>query len=755
LQIIAFFSYCLDAVTSLSENLQLEYKATRFITDKNAWPPQQSKHFTTLAFIYHKNEYSQEDVITLATASHTGDIDGIMDTGVLEDNFLKGSKVTKNISEWLAVLKTTESSHPNTILIQGAPGMGKSFLLKHIAYLWANKILLTSSQLLFLIYLRNPAVQKISSINDLVDHFCNVNSGEVCVNYLHKTGGKNVTILLDGLDEFPEEMLLDDNCFITKLLEHRTLPACNVVVSSRPHASKHIRDNVKLRVDILGFSEEDRDSFIKQSLEGDDKSAERLLKYLHEHPTINSLCYVPFIMTVLLFLYKKGFKLFNSSAELYSQFVSFTIKHHLTRLKTSMQESKIDLNNLPSTCNDIITSLSKLSLEALSKGQLVFNLDEVKKACPGIDITCGINGFGLLQAVEYCSASHTSVSVNFIHFSIQEFLAAHCVANLPPDEEMKVLENHFWSKSHLNMFSLYVGLTKGQRSAFKQFLSDNGKEMGIAKKFLTEQTTCLYLYQCFYEAGDEEACRNIADAEVFSNRAIKMRGSLLPTDVTTLSLFLSSSYIKQWKTLVLLSCNIRDIGCRIFHHAIISHSTPIIIENINLSSNLLTSASARYISEIVIACKTKVLHLNGNNLQKTDALSNMLLKSSKIEELYIHGNKLHSSTAISLFRALKNGSQLKVLSLMYNAIEDEASDEMANALKVNKSLDTLWMNSNPLNEKAALKIVQALNSNSTLRVLILPIYSYEATKHIQKERNTINNNRKKNYNKIELDIDFQ
>ena len=688
------------------------YIATRFITDKKAWPPQQPKHFTTLVFIYHKNDYTHDDVITLATVTGKGHMDDVIASTAnspeeddSDDYFLKG-KVTKSIAEWLAVLETPESDQPNTVLIEGAPGMGKSFSLKHIAYLWASKKLLTSSQLLFLICLRIPAMQKLSTINDLVSQFCTEtapsNLSQICATYLDETGGKDVTILLDGLDELPQKILLDDHddFLITKLLERRVLPSSNIIISSRPHASKYIRDNVRLRVDILGFTEEDRKSFIKQSLKGQDKSAEKLLKHLNDHPLINNLCYVPFIINVLLFLYKQGRYLFNadsghSAAELYNQFVCSTIKSHLTKVKIDVEE--INLNNLPSACRNIVTNLSKLSLEALSKNKIVFSLDEVKQACPGIDTQDSINGFGLLQAVDYNNISHATVSINFIHFSIQEFMVAHYVANLPSNEEMKILKNHFLSKSHWNMFSLYVGHTKGQHSSFKKFLSEDGHKVGIAKKFLTDQAVCLYLYQCFYEAGDEEICRNIADAEVFSNKIIKLRGPMLSTDVTTLSLFLSSSYIKQWKILELLSCNIRDVGCRIFHHAIISQSTPV-IETINLSSNLLTSASARYISDIVVACKTKVLHLNGNNLQNANMLSTML-QNIAIEELYIHGNNLNTSTAISIFETLKGSSQLKTLSLMHNDIQDEASNEIASTLKVNKSLDALWLNSNPLSKK--------------------------------------------------------
>ena len=103
---------------------------------------------------------------------------------------------------------------------------------------------------------------------------------------------------------------------------------------------------------------------------------------------------------------------------------------------------------------------------------------------------------------------------------------------------------------------------------------------------------------------------------------------------------------------------------------------------------------------------------NGNNLQNADALSTML-QNTAIEELYIHGNNLNTSTAISIFKASEGSSQLKTLSLMHNNIQDEASDKIASTLQVNKSLDALWLNSNPLSEKAALKIVQALHSNNT------------------------------------------
>ena len=79
------------------------------------------------------------------------------------------------------------------------------------------------------------------------------------------------------------------------------------------------------------------------------------------------------------------------------------------------------------------------------------------------------------------------MTLNFIHFTIQEFLAAHYISHLPSNEERKVIEANFWNNIHFNMFSMYISLKKGQRSSFKQFLSGGNEAITIADKFLKDQ----------------------------------------------------------------------------------------------------------------------------------------------------------------------------------------------------------------------------------------------------------------------------
>ena len=84
-----------------------------------------------------------------------------------------------------------------------------------------------------------------------------------------------------------------------------------------------------------------------------------------------------------------------------------------------------DLTNLPDSCNKIIQQLSKFSLEAFNNNKLVFTFDEIKWVCPNIEaIPAAINGFGILKAVQHIGLTGKTMTLNFLHFTIQEFLAA-------------------------------------------------------------------------------------------------------------------------------------------------------------------------------------------------------------------------------------------------------------------------------------------------------------------------------------------
>ena len=174
------------------------------------------------------------------------------------------------------------------------------------------------------------------------------------------------------------------------------------MVSSCPHASTKLPYNVTCRIEILGFSEDENKHFVEQSLEKEPDKILVLNNYLKTHPVIASLCYVPFYMTVLLFLYIQENTLPTSSTELYNLFICPTICRHLSKCGITLEEDITDLNNLlnclPQSYKNVINKLSQFAYNTLDNSQLVFTNADIVRVCPEIcDTSRAINGFHLLQ----------------------------------------------------------------------------------------------------------------------------------------------------------------------------------------------------------------------------------------------------------------------------------------------------------------------------------------------------------------------
>ena len=317
-----------DAVSILSEMVSQCNVRERFNTDEETWPPDQPKNFTPLVLIHHQGQHSMKQATAVAQVIQTGNIDEItslasnrsvpkhhpkLDNHESLQEVLDSSTVTKELAEILAPLE--QSKDPQFILIEGAPGIGKSMLLKEIVYRWGNKQLLKNFRLVILLCLRDPTVQQIGSVSDLLQLFCEGNRRAIeiaaaCHDYLSENGGKDLVFLFDGFDELSVE--IRRTSLISKILNRQVLPECGIVISSRPYASVYLRERATIRVDILGFTEKEQNQFIQQALKEQPQSIKELTQYLEDHFILSSLCAVPFNMVVLLFLYKQGISLPNN-----------------------------------------------------------------------------------------------------------------------------------------------------------------------------------------------------------------------------------------------------------------------------------------------------------------------------------------------------------------------------------------------------------------------------------------------------------
>ena len=757
-------------ISQLSHHLKAVYRQTRFDVGKNAWPPEQPKDFTPVVLVHYEEPRTMKDATIITATLHTGGIRDVI--SVISDQqvsrhpkleshqqlreALQTSKVTKNISDILVSFE--QSDNPQIVLIEGAPGIGKSMLMKHIAYNWAEGEVLVKFQLVLLIYLRDPGVHKISSVIELLHSFCKCNvdatSFAPCNKTLFQNNGKSIVFLLDGYDELPME--LRENSLIASIINRQVLPECGLVVSSRPHASLCLHNKASLRVDILGFTEIEREHFIAQSLKKQPQKVSQLMSYLQHNTTISSLCFTPFNMTVLLFLYKQGVPLPSNSTELYKLFICATICRYLTQFGNTNPIT--DINNLPEPCGKIIVQLSKLSLQALNNNQLIFTTEEIKTFCPHLENVPGaLNGFGLLQVVEHHNVFSTARTFNFIHFSIQEYLAAYCIAYLlPSHQERFMIEQYFWNNFYYNMFNIYVTLTKGQSPSFKLFLCSGSNESLIDDKYLSSELKSLQLYQCFHEVGDTDMCQTI-EQKFLTKEIFFWNTTLSPNDLQNVITMLTGSSIKCWREVDLGGCYVQDYGMQLLHRGL--RNTGVTIEQLWLSYNNLSLVSDSSLCEIICTCKVKSLAIEKNKtVGETEQFITTVLShpSSRVEVLYMTGNKYSSNRwAVQLFTLLVDNKSLRVLNLAKTNIADDVCNVIIRALQVNNTLTDLIMWYNPITAEVSQLIVDAIKDNNALQLLAIPKYSETINEKIYSLQEAVNKHRTNRNCSVKLKVELE
>ena len=124
-------------------------------------------------------------------------------TQEIADLFTKDPHIGKTEAD-----ANSDNNLPRSILIEGAPGIGKTILLKEIAYRWANGTILDNARIVFLIYLRDSRFQSVTTINELIHYFDCLEEREIpaVVKRLKQSYGKEVVFLIDGLDEYSDTL---------------------------------------------------------------------------------------------------------------------------------------------------------------------------------------------------------------------------------------------------------------------------------------------------------------------------------------------------------------------------------------------------------------------------------------------------------------------------------------------------------------------------------------------------------------------
>ena len=432
------------------------------------WPPTPGQEYVTLAVV--EGSYSCRD----------GYIGQILQGNVQE--ILRGRrnislKQILHLGDSLATLKM--------VLVEGAPGIGKSTLAWELCRKWEEFSCMQQYSLVVLLRLREEEVQKIGNVSQLFFSYESDDKATLVKEVL-KSQGKGILFILDGFDELPKA--LQQKGFLLNLIKGLVLPASTVLVTSRPSATAELLTSCRpqKRIEILGFTQESVEAYARSIFSSDPRKLAKFLAYISisTNPAINSLMYVPLNAAIIVQIYQHSYYHSNSATlphtltELYTQLCTTVLRRH-DHISTADT-----LQDLPAQLHKQFLQLCEIAFEGIKNEEVIFH-----------GVPQYLVQFGFLDSVSALYGAGR-VSYNFLHLTIQEFLAAYHISQLRGDG-LEVFEQYGGDKHWNVVWRFVAGLTK-----FEHFQGHIMKHETYGEGTMQEDEIIVtdHFIQCLFEA---------------------------------------------------------------------------------------------------------------------------------------------------------------------------------------------------------------------------------------------------------------
>ena len=718
------------------------------ITSHQKWPPVAVKKYINLASIAKEADDGKEcdlDDFTKA-AVFRGDIDAIV--------------CKKEPFQLEQLAKLPDGSKPKLVLVEGAPGAGKSTFAWKFCRQWGKRKLLGEYPLLVLLRLREKAMQDASSIADLFYH-PKRNIRASLAQEVEESQGEGLLLVLEGFDEAALS-LQKEGSLLMNIISGRLLPKATILVTSRPSATAVIHrtcaSRISQHIEVLGFTKEDINSYIQAAMPQSAHSS--FEQYLSLHPHIKAMMYNPLHCAIAVEVYKVRQAASKSDARTITELYKALLIDLLLRYLYAHPEYKDrewtlnSLTDLPSEVYTQLCEISRLAYEGTCKGQTTFLLPPGK-----------LETLGLLQDVPALYHGRgVESSYSFLHLTVQEFLTAFHLSRCDIRVLIQVFREEYRNPRWQTVLRFLAGLTRldflfadrslwqqlkvvfriernslqslrsvdslsvvhwvheSQNSRVLEFFFGDTPDIEFGRRIVTP-FDCYELGFCVAQCGVRtlklEGC--YIDKEGAAMLALGMKCQE-PANIRMMQLTLDWSDIGRAGAVELLSVvaafpclttlNLRDtyIGledCQVLGRMMSSRTK---LKELVISCNSLSSEAIQLVISGIGSnenTKLKKLSLSFNTftLENTEALSSLLMVNKTIKHLNLWCCGIGPDGSCLLAAALKKNSTLKYIDIGLNGIQYKGGVAIASALKVNRTLEHINIRDNTIGAEGICQLV--------------------------------------------------
>ena len=656
-----------------------------------------------------------------------------------------------DILEWKAPIAMKDILIPNYVyekgkvkecpvtqlLIEGAPGIGKSTFAWEVCQKWGEDELFHGYSLVVMLKFRDKRVQEAKNISDLFYHPHPQLQSEI-VNDIILTRGQGLLLILEGFDEAPVSKRTMNSIFV-RLFTGQELPKATVVLTTRPSASAELRKLCRgshsRRIEIIGFGKEEIDQYIRCAF-SDEQLLSDFTQYLSLYPHISTLMYVPLNSAIVVEVFKSCSSLGMIVPKTMTQLYSSLIRDLLLRYLDDKQDTCSYIHSfkdLPQPLYNQFHGICKLAYTGImsSETELIFqNLPSdfdplgLMQTCPELYVGCG-----------------ASVSYNFVHLTVQEYLAAYYISEQSKDAQVAFMKEHIGNKKLEVVVRFLAGFS----------LSELGQDLwdivrGFASKDLPLpligeiKSVKLQILHLVFESQDPSSITHILglDSVCFGHDSrspllsLDLRGSLLPFDSYVLGYCITHSSC-DWE-LGLYKCKLESVET--------------FLNALNLQQDQFPLSSNGHIKQMKFrGSDPAALHLLLTNIPQMTVFHNLThlslldckLMSKTCDRLCEHtdllqhllyldlyNNPIGRGSAVNLITSLTKFSTIRELKLVKTGIGFEDCKALSELLASSNYVEVVNIRSNNLSPDSIEMIVDGLSRNTSLEVLVMGLSSFSS-----------------------------